>query len=1344
MALNLLNLGDELKKTFTGAKAAVNQSPFSFFAQNAAPAIQQRVNTFADSVGNSIRPVASPLPQTNFQKVSDPIRNIVAQTVQDTIKRLPGETAAAVKTSPPAQLGQYIAPLLQFDYNKPISEQMTAWQTKNRNGQFNDLFKSLGFVGEFIPVKNAVGGVVGTGIGAVKNVMGGKPITEDYAKNFSEGYRQSAQYGALGAINPMFMGELATPPLTGVGRPLAGQIIKRAGMAGTREAVESGIMGFLEPDTKSRIKNAADQAMFGFVTGALFQSGGDISGQAIKNIANQTGKTISSVRGMVNHLNTPITLTKIDPDTGKRVTMPLWKHYLTNQQGGFVDFNAEVKKPNLRKARPGSYTNVPEIDNPLVAKVNNQMNQMQPVSTVRPGELQPTELKPFSNQNVQTAGVKQAPVESGQQQQAPSGQTGQGGSSLPPQKTGSSNTIIPPKTNSFIQAIKDKANTLYTESIDRFNPLSQLAKTAKKDQAMRNALTGHYGAGSTANYHVDYELTPILKEQNIDELRRAAIAMRDVELQSRDIKGSNTGDPVKALEALNTELGPEKMKSLGDTLKKLYAYQDSIVKKYLVETGVISEDSYKAMRKNNQFYVPFKRVMDQVDDFLGFVPQTKQAGSVSGQNVVFKIKGSDKEIVDPIESIIESTYKSVGLGMRQKVARTIVDLRKDLPEGMITKIEGNVGNKPNVSLFENGKVVHYAVPPEVADAAKGLSEESLNTIVKILSLPTKVFRASATGINPEFMAPNVVRDLQSAFVNAGLNPMRWVQGFAHQLKKDEVYQEFLKSGGKTSRISIDRPMLKKTVGEISGKGGLSIADPRKLLNVLQTMGEYSEQPTRIAVFEKYLNKGLKEGLSREEAAIRAANMAQEATVNFGRRGSKTQSINAIYAFLNARAQGVDRLVRTIKNDPKGASIRIGMITAAPALALYSWNRNFNSYNDDRVVSEADRKSNYIIMLSDTPIKELGGAQYIKIAKGDIGRLANPMEEFLSYADNKGGDVKKALFDSLKSFMPLDNVGDIIPTAVRPLAELKANKNFFFNSEIIPGYKENLPPAYQDTSYTSPIYRMIGQKLNVSPAQIQHVVEGYGTGLAKIGEMVTRPLIPQQYRSTKNDQGASINKTPIIRRFLGGERKTMEEQNLSNQKAQESLKFKINDVKGAINRGDIPMEAGRKQIEKLQSQYKTPQGSETKGSMVYFMDNNGKYKEIDTSFQPTAPKLTGQTELDKKAISKFNGEITSKANDIYDLYKAGKLTEQEAEKALTDLKALKSSYGSGGKLKKITFSKVTAKPIKIALPKARKMASIKLSRPLKPKLAKLKKMKAIVVKPIKVAKLKGLTVGTKLV
>jgi hypothetical protein len=142
--------------------------------------------------------------------------------------------------------------------------------------------------------------------------------------------------------------------------------------------------------------------------------------------------------------------------------------------------------------------------------------------------------------------------------------------------------------------------------------------------------------------------------------------------------------------------------------------------------------------------------------------------------------------------------------------------------------------------------------------------------------------------------------------------------------------------------------------------------------------------------------------------------------------------------------------------------------------------------------------------------------------------------------------------------------------------------------------------------------------------------------------------------------------------------------------------------------------------------------------------DGKVKVIDTSFEPTPPEITGMEELDKKAVSKFNGEITQKANDIYDLYKAGKITMDEANTQLSALKDLKAKYAAPKAPKKVTMKKITVPKIKISTPKKIKMTNLKMPSPPKISQKKSKAVKITKIKPIKVKKLVGLTAGKKLV
>ena len=107
--------------------------------------------------------------------------------------------------------------------------------------------------------------------------------------------------------------------------------------------------------------------------------------------------------------------------------------------------------------------------------------------------------------------------------------------------------------------------------------------------------------------------------------------------------------------------------------------------------------------------------------------------------------------------------------------------------------------------------------------------------------------------------------------------------------------------------------------------------------------------------------------------------------------------------------------------------------------------------------------------------------------------------------------------------------------------------------------------------------------------------------------------------------------------------------------------------------------------------------------------SGKAKVIDTSFQPTQPALTGQTEIDKLAISKYYSEITKKATNIYDLYKQSQLTLDQANTQLAELKTLKAKYAAPKKISIKISKPKKIKTIKIKLPKATKVKPIKIKR-----------------------------------
>ena len=84
--------------------------------------------------------------------------------------------------------------------------------------------------------------------------------------------------------------------------------------------------------------------------------------------------------------------------------------------------------------------------------------------------------------------------------------------------------------------------------------------------------------------------------------------------------------------------------------------------------GIVSRDDYDAMLKANKDYVPFFRVMDEDAGGAGL------GRGVKTKNPIKSIKGSERNIIDPIESIIKNTYMYLSLAERNAVGTAFVNM----------------------------------------------------------------------------------------------------------------------------------------------------------------------------------------------------------------------------------------------------------------------------------------------------------------------------------------------------------------------------------------------------------------------------------------------------------------------------------------------------------------------------------------------------------------------------------------------------------------------------------------------------------------------------------------------
>jgi len=717
------------------------------------------------------------------------------------------------------------------------------------------------------------------------------------------------------------------------------------------------------------------------------------------------------------------------------------------------------------------------------------------------------------------------------------------------------------------RSISQMASDLYTQWVDRYNPITKATDTAKKQLKLKGAeLRPEFdptyqvrrltGAGGIADYRFRTELEPVIKEMDNLKIDKADM---DVYLANKRMAGFDKAgrevygaDPVKSAQvvsAIEAKYG-ENIKNLAD---KLYAYQDAGFDE-MVRAGFISPETAATIRSQNPDYAPLQRVMDEVDNYLG-VPTRK---TMQGSQPVVKLKGSKRQIESPLENIIANTFKQRAAIEKNNVAKSIAGLQSVADVGF--KRVAEAGND-TITVWNNGTKEYWQVGEEIANVAKGLNEENMNALLKIFTVPASLLRQGATGRNPEFMLPNIIRDQLDAAITSkyGYIPfIDYLSGLKSMIGNDEIYQKWQVSGAK-----ID-------LGEMAGRKNISAYFDEKtgrkglfswLGGALDTMGKYSEQPTRVGLFKKAYQKTGNQTLAMMES--------RDATVDFARMGSKMKVANSIVPFLNVGVQGFDKLIRSVKNNPGKVLLNASIYGALPAITttLYNLTNHPEEYAE---IPQYEKDSNFVLVKGRN---ENGTVDYVTIPKGNVlPVIANPIQSFLEFvAGQNQQSLGEFATQFLSSTLPVvgdgqslkevavKTIGSNLPQMVKPITENLINKSFYKydtkkedTKEIVPYYLKNKEPYEQSYEFTPTMYKGIGAVLNVSPLQVQNAMEGYLAGYSKIpaqiieiakniseGEPVQpnqktllRRFVKQTYPTSGNDPKEETEKTPIMERLAG--------------------------------------------------------------------------------------------------------------------------------------------------------------------------------------------------------------------
>ncbi len=657
------------------------------------------------------------------------------------------------------------------------------------------------------------------------------------------------------------------------------------------------------------------------------------------------------------------------------------------------------------------------------------------------------------------------------------------------------------------------------------------------------------------------------------------VALRALELHA-DGKGRWPGlSPDEARAIVDQTHADPEAAAFKQAAKRVYSYLEGL-RTYALQYGLITA-SLDAKLGRSLFYVPMQRVMDDVAD------RVRGASRIANRTSPIKrLKGSGRDIIDPIESIVKNTEALVNAVEKNRAAVALVKqaraskhsadwlvpiptpqvatqfnmqqiaksieaelelLGVELPmtEGgvspfdrMVTIFTPAVVGDPGdriITVVERGKRVFYQVQDEALYqniTAVGLT--STSEIVKWAAKPTATLRAGAT-LRPSFIIRNLIRDTVGAMLQSrhGFVPVYdSLRGYLGMLRNDADYQRFMAFGVQSSSLlGQDRDRIREFIEQMNQPSSLrhNVLRVTRPIQLLRWLSENSEKAARLGEFKLALDTGGRERRAGVLGLAQRLTDRQKRTTPITERVLTTAALAARDVTIDFARGGT-------------AAKELSQFKAFFNARLQGYVRIVESFRRDPVgvsltvgTLAALGAALWVLNHDDEEYQELSDQErrdywWIRSPLGEgWARIAKPFEWAL--VPNL---VEAALDENLDAVdvMPVGDAQDLVwqlaPTGLLPFVEAAANYSSFTRRPIVSPYDTGLDPDLQVRDWTSDTARLAAKPIGVSPAKLEHVVYGLGGGLARDAVGIADPA--SRVLTGRNQPERSA--LPLTRRIPG--------------------------------------------------------------------------------------------------------------------------------------------------------------------------------------------------------------------
>ncbi|ULH02492.1 hypothetical protein MF133_20655 [Aeromonas caviae] len=512
------------------------------------------------------------------------------------------------------------------------------------------------------------------------------------------------------------------------------------------------------------------------------------------------------------------------------------------------------------------------------------------------------------------------------------------------------------------------------------------------------------------------------------------------------------------------------------------------------EAGLFTKEARAEFE--SEWYIPFFRESDDGDVIAPFKPK-----GIANQNAgIKKLKGGEANTNDLLENIFTSTSKLIDASMKNMAAQKTVWNLADT--GII-----DVVAKPNMMdwrALKNGKDLiaikmdgeDYMIrvnDPDLYRAMTFFDREPFGAMVNVAAKAKRILTAGITA-SPEFMLRNFLRDSLSSWAISkdGFKPMidsikgvrktwrmdgstidvmfsgasflgGYVNGNDPEAMADTVRKSLRRKGMTPEQIARYEKSIIRNAAHAKG----IIADAWEKYSRL---GEAVENGNREAVYDA----AIKAGKSHAQAAFESKDLMDFSMLGAART---IQLMSQLLPFFNARIQGLGKLSRELRDNPREIAKRAGMITAA-SLALLAHNWDDERYEG---LPDWDKDANWHFWLGD---------HHWRIPKPfEIGVLFGTIPERMARAlgdKDTGAQFGKAVARAIGDTFALNP----IPQLAKPVVETTVNYDFFKGGPIDGPQDLNVRAEARYNEQTSLLMRELGELTGFSPKQLEHLVIGY--------------------------------------------------------------------------------------------------------------------------------------------------------------------------------------------------------------------------------------------------------------